>query len=87
MIGAGTGAAAGSHLDDLEALLQVADLHPDAGSFEAWLRRAFHRERAEGGVTLAWAVGKITSSWILTCGGLVTDQAMQSAISAGDRGS
>ncbi|MFP5256102.1 MAG: ATP-dependent DNA helicase UvrD2 [Acidimicrobiia bacterium] len=48
-----TGAAAGSHLDDLEALLQVADLHPDAGSFEAWLRRAFHRERAEGGVTLA----------------------------------
>lgn len=48
-----TGAAAGSHLDDLEALLQVADLHHDAGSFEAWLRRAFHRERAEGGVTLA----------------------------------
>lgn len=48
-----TGAAAGSHLDDLEALLQVADLHPDAGTFEAWLRRAFHRERADGGVTLA----------------------------------
>jgi DNA helicase-2/ATP-dependent DNA helicase PcrA len=48
-----TGAAAGSHLDDLEALLQVADLHPDAGSFESWLRRSFHRERAEGGVTLA----------------------------------
>lgn len=48
-----TGGAAGSHLDDLEALLQVADLHPDAGSFEAWLRRAFHKERAEGGVTLS----------------------------------
>jgi DNA helicase-2/ATP-dependent DNA helicase PcrA len=48
-----TGGASGSHLDDLEALLQVADLHPDAGSFEAWLRRAFHRERAEGGVTLS----------------------------------
>ena len=47
-----SGGASGSHLDDLEALLQVADLHPDAGSFEAWLRRAFHRERAEGGVTL-----------------------------------
>ena len=26
-----TGGASGSHLDDLEALLQVADLHPDAG--------------------------------------------------------
>ena len=48
-----TGGASGSHLDDLEALLQVADLHPDAGSFEAWLRRAFHRERAEDGVTLS----------------------------------
>jgi hypothetical protein len=48
-----TGGASGSHLDDLEALLQVADLHPDAASFEAWLRRAFHRERAEGGVTLS----------------------------------
>ena len=48
-----SGGAAGSHLDDLEALLQVADLHPDAGSFEPWLRRAFHRERAEGGVTLS----------------------------------
>jgi DNA helicase-2/ATP-dependent DNA helicase PcrA len=48
-----SGAASASHLDDLEGLLQVADLHPDAGSFEAWLRRAFHRERAEGGVTLS----------------------------------
>jgi DNA helicase-2/ATP-dependent DNA helicase PcrA len=48
-----SGGAAGSHLDDLEALLQVADLHPDAASFEAWLRRAFHRERADGGVTLS----------------------------------
>lgn len=48
-----TGSATGSHLDDLEALLQVADLHPDAASFEAWLRRAFHRERARGGVTLS----------------------------------
>ena len=48
-----SGGASGSHLDDLEALLQVADLHLDAGSFEAWLRRTFHRERAEGGVTLS----------------------------------
>ena len=48
-----SGGAAGSHLDDLEALLQVADLHPDAGSFEAWLRATFHRVHAEGGVTLS----------------------------------
>lgn len=48
-----TGSASGSHLDDLEALLQVADLHPDAASFEAWLRRTFHRTHADGGVTLS----------------------------------
>jgi DNA helicase-2/ATP-dependent DNA helicase PcrA len=48
-----TGGASGSHLDDLEALLQVADLHTDAATFEAWLRRAFHRERAAAGVTLS----------------------------------
>ncbi|MDP1820170.1 MAG: ATP-dependent DNA helicase UvrD2 [Acidimicrobiales bacterium] len=48
-----SGGATGSHLDDLEALLQVADLHPDAGSFEPWLRKAFHRERQTGGVVLS----------------------------------
>ena len=48
-----TGGASASHLDDLEALLQVADLHPDPASFEPWLRRAFHRERADGGVALS----------------------------------
>ncbi len=48
-----TGAASASHLDDLEGLLQVADLHPEARTFEGWLRRAFHRERAERGVTLS----------------------------------
>ncbi len=48
-----SGGASGSHLDDLEALLQVADLHPDAASFEPWLRRSFHRARVEGGVTLS----------------------------------
>ncbi|MSO88186.1 MAG: ATP-dependent DNA helicase UvrD2 [Acidimicrobiia bacterium] len=47
------GGASGSHLDDLEGLLQVADLHPDAVSFEEWLRRSFHRERHPGGVTLS----------------------------------
>ena len=30
--------AAASHLDDLEALIQVADLHPDPAGFEPWLR-------------------------------------------------
>ena len=42
-----------SQLDDLEALLQVADLHPDPATFEGWLRRVFHRESDEGGVTLS----------------------------------
>ena len=32
--------ASGSHLDDLEALEQVADLHPVATGFETWLRAA-----------------------------------------------
>jgi DNA helicase-2/ATP-dependent DNA helicase PcrA len=48
-----SGGATGSHLDDLEALLQVADLHPDATTFADWLRAAFHGERVEGGVTLS----------------------------------
>ena len=49
-----TGSGQGSsHLDDLEALLQVADLHPDPATFETWLRRAFQREAAEHGVTLS----------------------------------
>ena len=40
--GGGQGA---SHLDDLDGLIAVADLHPDAATFEAWLREAFHAER------------------------------------------
>ncbi|HEX6596703.1 MAG TPA: ATP-dependent DNA helicase UvrD2 [Acidimicrobiales bacterium] len=42
-----------SHLDDLEALMQVADLHPDPRTFEPWLRAVFHREATPGGVTLS----------------------------------
>ncbi len=42
-----------SHLDDLEALLQVADLHPEASTFETWLREVFQREVSEHGVTLS----------------------------------
>ena len=46
-------AGSGSHLDDLEALLQVADLHPDPGGFEPWLRSVFRREAVPGGVTVS----------------------------------
>jgi len=48
--------AAASHLDDLEALIQVADLHPDPPSFEAWLRASLQESSAgggSGGVTLS----------------------------------
>jgi DNA helicase-2/ATP-dependent DNA helicase PcrA len=48
-----TGGATGSHLDDLEALLQVADLHPDPAGFGGWLGQVFHREANEDGVTLS----------------------------------
>ena len=48
-----TGVAAASHLDDLEGLLQVSDLHPDPAGFAAWLHAAFSQERADGGVTLS----------------------------------
>ena len=37
-----------SQLDDLDALTQVADLHPDPRTFEAWLRTVFHRETTPG---------------------------------------
>jgi DNA helicase-2/ATP-dependent DNA helicase PcrA len=42
-----------SHLDDLEALEQVAGLHPDPRTFEPWLRSVFHKESTPGGVTLS----------------------------------
>ncbi len=49
-----TGAAQGSsHLDDLEGLLGVADLHPDPSGFEPWLRSVFAKERATDGVLLS----------------------------------
>jgi DNA helicase-2/ATP-dependent DNA helicase PcrA len=34
-------------------LITVADLHPDAATFEAWLRDAFHAERDPVGVTVS----------------------------------
>lgn len=45
--------AASSHLDDLEALEQVADLHPDPAGFEPWLRATLGATSSDDGVTLA----------------------------------
>ena len=39
------GGQGSSHLDDLEGLLGVADLHPDPTGFEPWLRTAFRASR------------------------------------------
>ena len=47
------GGEGSSQLDDLEALRQVATLHPDPASFEPWLRSTFHRETEAGGITLS----------------------------------
>ncbi len=49
------GAEGSSHLDDLDALLQVADIQPDPELFETYLRRALQSDRAEdgAGVTLS----------------------------------
>ncbi len=42
-----------SHLDDLEGLIQVADLHSDPGGFEPWLRAALESSAGGEGVRLA----------------------------------
>jgi DNA helicase-2/ATP-dependent DNA helicase PcrA len=47
------GEGGSSHLDDLEALAQVAALHPDPATFEPWLRAVLRREPTAGGVTLS----------------------------------
>jgi ATP-dependent DNA helicase UvrD/PcrA len=47
------GGQGSSHLDDLDGLLGVADLHPDPGGFESWLRAAFTARSAPDGVTLS----------------------------------
>lgn len=47
------GGAGSSHLDDLEGLLTVADLHPSPDGFESWLRGVLDRPSADGGVTLS----------------------------------
>ncbi|HEY3723855.1 MAG TPA: ATP-dependent DNA helicase UvrD2 [Acidimicrobiia bacterium] len=49
------GGQSGSQLDDLDALTQVADLHPDPVGFERWLRGVLGRggTRDDGGITLS----------------------------------
>jgi DNA helicase II / ATP-dependent DNA helicase PcrA len=42
-----------SHRDDLEGLIQVADLHPDPAGFEPWLREVLDRPGDAAGVTLS----------------------------------
>jgi DNA helicase-2/ATP-dependent DNA helicase PcrA len=42
-----------SHLDDLEGLIQVADLHSDPGGFEPWLRASLEASAGGEGVRLA----------------------------------
>jgi len=45
--------ATASHLDDLEGLIQVADLHDEPGGFEPWLRAALDASAGGEGVRLA----------------------------------
>jgi DNA helicase-2/ATP-dependent DNA helicase PcrA len=47
------GGEGSSHLDDLEALEQVAGLHPDPATFESWLLGRFDEPPVPDGVTLA----------------------------------
>jgi DNA helicase-2/ATP-dependent DNA helicase PcrA len=58
------GAEGSSHLDDLDALLQVADLQPDPDLFEAWLRRALDGPRASDGDPTAEAARGVTLSTV-----------------------
>lgn len=58
------GAEGSSHLDDLDALLQVADLQPDPEQFEAWLRRALDGPRASDGDPTAEAARGVTLSTV-----------------------
>lgn len=58
------GAEGSSHLDDLDALLQVADLQPDPDLFETWLRRSLDGPRAAGGDPTADAATGVTLSTV-----------------------
>lgn len=45
--------ATASHLDDLEALIGVSDMHPDPHTFEPWLRASLVESAGSEGVTLS----------------------------------
>jgi DNA helicase-2/ATP-dependent DNA helicase PcrA len=53
LLDASGGGEGQSHRDDLEALLQVADLHTDVAGFEPWLRSALTRPDDDAGVVLS----------------------------------
>jgi DNA helicase-2/ATP-dependent DNA helicase PcrA len=53
LLDASGGGEGQSHRDDLDALLQVADLHPDPAGFEPWLRSALSRPDDDAGVVLS----------------------------------
>lgn len=48
-----SGAQGSSHLDDLEGLLGVADLHPEPAGFEPWLRDLLGHPDDPEGITLS----------------------------------
>lgn len=53
LLDASRGGEGSSHLDDLDALAEVAALHPEASSLEAWLRDQLSRPADPAGVTLS----------------------------------
>ena len=53
LLDASGGGEGQSHRDDLEALLQVADLHTDPAGFEPWLRAGLTRPGDDDGVVLS----------------------------------
>jgi DNA helicase II / ATP-dependent DNA helicase PcrA len=53
LLDASGGGEGQSHRDDLDALLQVADLHPDPAGLEPWLRTVLTRPGDDAGVVLS----------------------------------
>ena len=53
LLDASGGGEGQSHRDDLEALIQVADLHADPAGFEPWLQQALGRPDDPDGVVLS----------------------------------
>ena len=53
MLDRSKGGEGSSQLDDVDALIQVADLHPDPAGFEPWLRTLLRRDQRDDGVTLS----------------------------------